>query len=244
MVEKLRAAPDVYARRNVAAALAMIRPAGVAALLQVFQSTGERIDLRLQVCAAFDKAIKDDGRILLALRQALTDPQPAIRLCAAHRLARGGEATQSVLTALEEAFVKADRQEARDSLEALGAKSIPTVLRLLNRPDIRRRDLLTELLGKIYSLRPHDLRIIPALLRSLRDPAPEVRQSAAEILGQLAPDGAPVAISSLVARIEQGADAVVGSRYVPGGGTVNWPVHRRLLSRWGNRYAPTWPARR
>jgi dolichol-phosphate mannosyltransferase len=46
----------------------------------------------------------------------------------------------------------------------------------------------------------------------------------------------PGAIASLVARIEQGADAVVGSRYVAGGGTVNWPVHRRLLSRWGNRY--------
>ncbi len=46
----------------------------------------------------------------------------------------------------------------------------------------------------------------------------------------------PAAIASLVRRIEQGADAVVGSRYVAGGGTVNWPVHRRLLSRWGNRY--------
>src|SRR6185312_2973193 len=33
-----------------------------------------------------------------------------------------------------------------------------------------------------------------------------------------------------------GADVVVGSRYVPGGRTVDWPVHRRLLSRWGNRY--------
>ena len=46
----------------------------------------------------------------------------------------------------------------------------------------------------------------------------------------------PATIPLLVKRIEQGADAVVGSRYVPGGGTVNWPVHRRLLSRWGNRY--------
>lgn len=46
----------------------------------------------------------------------------------------------------------------------------------------------------------------------------------------------PHVIGSLVKRIEQGADAVVGSRYVGGGGTVNWPIHRRLLSRWGNRY--------
>ncbi len=29
---------------------------------------------------------------------------------------------------------------------------------------------------------------------------------------------------------------MIGSRYVPGGATVDWPLHRRLLSRWGNRY--------
>jgi dolichol-phosphate mannosyltransferase len=46
----------------------------------------------------------------------------------------------------------------------------------------------------------------------------------------------PAAIPTLVARVESGADCVVGSRYVPRGGTVNWPIHRRLLSRWGNRY--------
>lgn len=46
----------------------------------------------------------------------------------------------------------------------------------------------------------------------------------------------PAAISSLVRAIEEGADVAVGSRYVPGGGTVDWPLHRRLLSRWGNRY--------
>ncbi|HEY4331321.1 MAG TPA: polyprenol monophosphomannose synthase [Ilumatobacteraceae bacterium] len=46
----------------------------------------------------------------------------------------------------------------------------------------------------------------------------------------------PRAIASLVARVEAGADAVIGSRYVPGGSTVNWPLHRRLLSRWGNLY--------
>jgi len=47
---------------------------------------------------------------------------------------------------------------------------------------------------------------------------------------------APTSIPALVGLIEGGADAAVGSRYVDGGGTLNWPVHRRLLSRWGNRY--------
>ena len=46
----------------------------------------------------------------------------------------------------------------------------------------------------------------------------------------------PAVIPEMLRLIDEGADAVVGSRYVPGGDTVNWPLHRRLLSRWGNRY--------
>lgn len=46
----------------------------------------------------------------------------------------------------------------------------------------------------------------------------------------------PEVIPSMLARIDAGADAVIGSRYVPGGGTQDWPLHRRLLSRWGNVY--------
>ena len=43
-------------------------------------------------------------------------------------------------------------------------------------------------------------------------------------------------IPEMQALLGRGADVVIGSRYVPGGGTVHWPLHRRLLSRWGNRY--------
>ena len=32
------------------------------------------------------------------------------------------------------------------------------------------------------------------------------------------------------------ADLVIGSRWVPGGSVVNWPLHRRLISRIGNLY--------
>ena len=35
----------------------------------------------------------------------------------------------------------------------------------------------------------------------------------------------------LLGLIEDGADVAIGSRYVPGGATVDWPLHRRLLSR-------------
>ena len=47
----------------------------------------------------------------------------------------------------------------------------------------------------------------------------------------------PAVIPTMLGSIEAGADVVVGSRYVAGRRTVNWPFHRRLLSRWGNRYA-------
>ncbi len=46
----------------------------------------------------------------------------------------------------------------------------------------------------------------------------------------------PAVIPTMLALVENGAAVVVGSRYVAGGGTLHWPVHRRLLSKWGNRY--------
>ncbi len=35
------------------------------------------------------------------------------------------------------------------------------------------------------------------------------------------------------------ADLVIGSRYVPGGGTLGWPIGRRMVSRFGSLYART-----
>ncbi len=47
----------------------------------------------------------------------------------------------------------------------------------------------------------------------------------------------PEVLPALVANIEHGADLAIGSRYVPGGRTVDWHRGRQALSRWGNRYA-------
>jgi len=47
----------------------------------------------------------------------------------------------------------------------------------------------------------------------------------------------PGHLPELVAAAEAGADVVVGSRYVDGGGTRNWGLGRRLISRAGGRYA-------
>ena len=46
----------------------------------------------------------------------------------------------------------------------------------------------------------------------------------------------PAVIPTMLRMIEEGADAVIGSRYVRGGGTTDWPVRRQLLSKWGNWY--------
>ena len=47
----------------------------------------------------------------------------------------------------------------------------------------------------------------------------------------------PSELPALISNVEHGADLCIGSRYVPGGRVVNWPRQRRMLSRWGNRYA-------
>lgn len=49
----------------------------------------------------------------------------------------------------------------------------------------------------------------------------------------------PAVLPELFRLVEGGADMALGSRYAPGGSVENWPMHRRLLSRWGNRYAVT-----
>jgi dolichol-phosphate mannosyltransferase len=47
----------------------------------------------------------------------------------------------------------------------------------------------------------------------------------------------PEDLPRLVEAVEGGADLAIGSRYVPGGGTPDWPTRRRFLSRGGNTYA-------
>ena len=46
----------------------------------------------------------------------------------------------------------------------------------------------------------------------------------------------PRDIPRLVTALDDGADVAIGSRYVPGGSTPDWPLLRRLISRGGNIY--------
>jgi dolichol-phosphate mannosyltransferase len=46
----------------------------------------------------------------------------------------------------------------------------------------------------------------------------------------------PADLPRLVGAVEEGARLAIGSRYLPGGATPNWPALRRFISRGGNRY--------
>jgi dolichol-phosphate mannosyltransferase len=47
----------------------------------------------------------------------------------------------------------------------------------------------------------------------------------------------PSDVPRLLAALDQGADLAVGSRYVAGGGTENWGIGRKIVSRGGGLYA-------
>jgi dolichol-phosphate mannosyltransferase len=63
------------------------------------------------------------------------------------------------------------------------------------------------------------------------------RRHGYDVVVEMDADGshAPEQLPQLLAALEN-ADLVLGSRYVPGGAVADWPVHRLLLSRLGNRY--------
>lgn len=58
-----------------------------------------------------------------------------------------------------------------------------------------------------------------------------------DVVVEMDADGshAPEQLPEILAALES-ADLVLGSRYVPGGAVTDWPLHRLLLSRFGNRY--------
>jgi dolichol-phosphate mannosyltransferase len=63
------------------------------------------------------------------------------------------------------------------------------------------------------------------------------RENGYDVLVEMDADGshAPEQLTRLLAALDA-ADLVLGSRYVPGGQVEDWPLHRLLLSRAGNRY--------
>ena len=73
---------------------------------------------------------------------------------------------------------------------------------------------------------------IDGLTRALDEPVDLICQMDADLSHD------PAQLPALIAGASQG-DVVIGSRYVPGGRVVNWPLRRRLLSRFANTYVRT-----
>lgn len=61
-----------------------------------------------------------------------------------------------------------------------------------------------------------------------------------DVLVELDADGShqPEQLPTLLEKIDE-ADLVIGSRWVPGGSVVNWPLHRVAISRAGSLYSRT-----
>ncbi|ASN51980.1 polyprenol monophosphomannose synthase [Sinomonas sp. R1AF57] len=60
-----------------------------------------------------------------------------------------------------------------------------------------------------------------------------------DIVVEMDADGShqPEQLPSLLKAVDDGADLVIGSRWVAGGSVVNWPFYRQLISRTGSTYA-------
>jgi len=70
--------------------------------------------------------------------------------------------------------------------------------------------------------------------RSLKEPVDVLCQMDADLSHD--PRQLPALIDAVA---NQGADVAIGSRYIPGGAIVNWPLRRLILSRFANMYVRT-----
>ena len=73
---------------------------------------------------------------------------------------------------------------------------------------------------------------VDGLKEALREPVDVICQMDADLSHD------PKQLPALIAAADE-SDVVIGSRYVPGGRIVNWPLRRRLLSRFANGYVRT-----
>lgn len=97
---------------------------------------------------------------------------------------------------------------------------------------------LSDELGRITVLVRRDRR---GLGSAYRDGFAQVLEEGYDVVLTMDADLShdPDRIPAFLGLIADGADLVIGSRYVTGGGTTDWPIRRQLLSKWGNAYTRT-----
>jgi HEAT repeat protein len=128
----------------------------------------------------------------------IEDPSEEVALNAVYNAARMGNEGVRILYEIMSSGTNLLAQRAAYGLQASGAKAIPSLIKLLDHSDDRRRALACFVLGMIGDL---DDRVSPVLIRSLADKSEWVRRNAAEALGMmLTPSG--LAVSALARTLE------------------------------------------
>lgn len=98
--------------------------------------------------------------------------------------------------------------------------------------------LQTELSGKLNMItRAGKLGLGTAYIAGFKWALTRKYQTIIEMDADLSHD--PAVVPQMLQTFKQGADVVIGSRYVPGGSTVNWGLGRKIISRFGSLYART-----
>ena len=100
-------------------------------------------------------------------------------------------------------------------------------------------DIARKLVGELGSIdvtvRPEKQGLGPAYLAGFRWGIDRGYEAFVEMDSDFSHD--PASLPALIQPMTEGADLVIGSRYVPGGSIPDWKLSRRLLSRFGNLYA-------
>jgi dolichol-phosphate mannosyltransferase len=137
-----------------------------------------------------------------------------------------------------------ERENLEPMVRALGAQLDTSRDRVLviddNSPDGTgaAADALAAELGWVEVLhRPGKEGLGPAYIAGFRQALAAGAELVLEIDCDFSHD--PADVPRLISACEDGADLVLGSRWVKGGGTVNWGTGRTLISRWGSLYART-----
>jgi dolichol-phosphate mannosyltransferase len=130
----------------------------------------------------------------------------------------------------------------RENLEAMLRALAPLGVRVLviddNSPDGTGEiaDRLTAELAFVSVLhRDRKEGLGPAYLAGFRHALAEGAELILEMDCDFSHD--PKEVPNLIAACEAGADLALGSRYLPGGGTANWGLARRIVSWGGSLYA-------
>jgi HEAT repeat protein len=215
---------DTLVRRDAASALGSMGKAGTAAgesLIGLVKSEPDEVVKKTALDSLSHLAGPEHQKYAQGLESLLDSKDPEIALGTAIVLARiGGEEASRAVDVLRQALKNPDAQKqemAAAALASLGAIAAPAMHDLantLNNADnatiVRRNAALA-----IAHIGPEAKPVVPALVRAINSSAPlEVRQFAAEALGQMKYPAIAAGLPAILEIIEKDTDATVRQKCV------------------------------